>query len=304
MEFAKAGFRVIGYDVSQRVYASGKLKSFLNPFTPVTPEVDLKAQKVQVQSTDDRQTLADALGLMAAHQISGIPVVERGNGKLAGILTNRDVRFATDNATPASALMTKDRLITVREGATKEEAKRLLHQYRIEKLLVVDDAYRCIGLITVKDIEKAVTYPNATKDESGRLRVAAASTVGDKGFERTRALIEAEVDVVIIDTAHGHNQDVARAVESLKRDEEPPPPAPVVDTGPLLLPLARRTPAVVCWPIVASMPSRARMRHRLRRSCRVFSSGGSCRLVLLLVSKPLPAFTEAQLVSMSLLRSE
>src|SRR6185369_5654531 len=157
------------------------------------------------------QTLADALSLMSAHQISGFPVVERG-GKLLGILTNRDVRFATDDKTPVSALMTKDRLITVREGASKEEAKRLLHQHRLEKLLVVDDAYRCIGLITVKDIEKAHLYPNASKDEKGRLRVAAAVGVGEDGMRRAEALLDAEVDVVVVDTAHGHSQGVLDAV--------------------------------------------------------------------------------------------
>ncbi len=126
------------------------------------------------------QTLADALGLMEQHQISGFPVVERGTGKLVGILTNRDVRFASDHRQPVSELMTKDRLITVKEGVERDEAKRLLHQYRIEKLLVVDDAYRCVGLITVKDIEKAQRFPNACKDEKGRLRVAAATGVGER----------------------------------------------------------------------------------------------------------------------------
>ena len=124
------------------------------------------------------QSLADALGLMSAHQISGIPVVERKSGKLVGVLTNRDVRFATDTSQSVSSLMTRERLVTVREGASQEEAKRLLHQYRIEKLLVVDDAYRCIGLITVKDMEKANKFPGASKDEKGRLRVAAATGVG------------------------------------------------------------------------------------------------------------------------------
>ena len=123
------------------------------------------------------QTLADALALMSAHQISGFPVVER-NGKLVGILTNRDVRFATDDSTPVSALMTQEKLVTVREGVSSDEAKRLLHQRRIEKLIVVDDAYRCIGLITVKDIEKANKFPGASKDEKGRLRAAAATGVG------------------------------------------------------------------------------------------------------------------------------
>jgi IMP dehydrogenase len=163
------------------------------------------------------QTLADALSLMSTHQISGIPVVERGSGKLVGILTNRDVRFATDNATPVHALMTKDKLVTVREGATKEEAKRLLHQYRIEKLLVVDGAYRCIGLITVKDIEKANKFPGASKDEKGRLRTAAATGVGADGLRRAQLLIDADVDVIVVDTAHGHQRDVIDAVARVKK---------------------------------------------------------------------------------------
>ncbi|WP_338447536.1 IMP dehydrogenase [Pelagerythrobacter marensis] len=160
-------------------------------------------------------TLGDAQALMQQHRISGIPVTDRG-GKLVGILTNRDVRFAENLAQPVRELMTTDNLATVPLGTGQDEARRLLHQRRIEKLLVVDDDYRCIGLITVKDIEKAVNYPHATKDAAGRLRVAAASTVGDNGLERTKALVEAEVDVVIIDTAHGHNKDVARAVERAK----------------------------------------------------------------------------------------
>jgi IMP dehydrogenase len=161
------------------------------------------------------QTLAEALELMKANRISGIPIVE-SSGKLVGILTNRDVRFAESPRQPVRELMTADNLATVREGVTQEEARRILHQRRIEKLLVVDTDYKCVGLITVKDMERAVTYPNATKDEAGRLRVAAATTVGDKGFARTEALIGAECDVVIIDTAHGHNKDVARAVERAK----------------------------------------------------------------------------------------
>ncbi|HIV77095.1 MAG TPA: IMP dehydrogenase [Candidatus Sphingomonas excrementigallinarum] len=161
-------------------------------------------------------TLAEAQALMARHRISGIPVVEF-DGRLVGILTNRDVRFAENPQQPVSELMTHEDLATVKVGVGQDEARRLLHARRIEKLLVVDDSYRCVGLITVKDIEKAVTYPSATKDAAGRLRVAAASTVGEKGFERTRALIEAEVDCVIIDTAHGHNRDVARAVEAAKK---------------------------------------------------------------------------------------
>ncbi|GHD02781.1 IMP dehydrogenase [Novosphingobium pokkalii] len=161
-------------------------------------------------------TLGDAQALMSANRISGIPVVEAG-GKLVGILTNRDVRFAANLAQPVRELMTHENLATVKLGTSGDEARRLLHARRIEKLLVVDDAYRCIGLITVKDIEKSVTYPNATKDAAGRLRVAAASTVGEKGMARTMALVEAECDVVIIDTAHGHNRDVARAVETIKK---------------------------------------------------------------------------------------
>ena len=161
-------------------------------------------------------TLGDARTLMEVNRISGIPVVEDG-GKLVGILTNRDVRFADNPAQPVRELMTHENLATVRAGVSQDEARRLLHQRRIEKLLVVDDAFHCVGLITVKDIEKAVTYPEATKDQAGRLRVAAATTVGEKGFERTEALLAAECDVVIIDTAHGHNKDVARSVERVKK---------------------------------------------------------------------------------------
>jgi IMP dehydrogenase len=162
------------------------------------------------------QTLADALELMKRHRISGIPVTD-AEGRLAGIVTNRDVRFAENPRQPVSELMTRDNLATVGPGVSQEEARRLLHQRRIEKLLVVDENRRCIGLITVKDIEKAVTYPNATKDASGRLRVAAATTVGDKGFARTEALVDAECDLIVIDTAHGHNRDVAAAVERVKK---------------------------------------------------------------------------------------
>jgi IMP dehydrogenase len=161
------------------------------------------------------QTLAEALELMRANRISGIPIVER-SGKLAGILTNRDVRFAENPKQPVGELMTKDNLATVRTGTSQEEARRLLHQRRIEKLLVVDEAGHCVGLITVKDIEKAVAAPNATKDSEGRLRVAAATTVGDKGFERSEALMDAGCDCIVIDTAHGHNRDVAKAVERVK----------------------------------------------------------------------------------------
>ncbi len=161
-------------------------------------------------------TLGEARTVMEANRISGIPVVEAG-GKLVGILTNRDVRFADNPLQPVRELMTHENLATVRPGVSQEEARRLLHARRIEKLLVVDENFHCTGLITVKDMEKAITYPDATKDPTGRLRVAAATTVGDKGFERTEALLAAECDVVIIDTAHGHNKDVARAVERVKK---------------------------------------------------------------------------------------
>ncbi len=161
-------------------------------------------------------TLADAQAIMTRHNISGIPVVE-ANGKLVGILTNRDVRFAQNPAQPVSELMTSENLATVRAGVSQEEAMKQLHQRRIEKLLVVDDDYACVGLITVKDIEKAVTYPTATKDESGRLRVAAATTVGDKGIERAEALLDAECDLLIVDTAHGHSKMVGEAVEAIKK---------------------------------------------------------------------------------------
>ena len=161
-------------------------------------------------------TLGEAQALMQANRISGIPVVDAG-GKLVGILTNRDVRFAENPAQPVRELMTTENLATVPLGTGQEEARRLLHARRIEKLLVVDDAFHCIGLITVKDIEKAVNYPHATKDGTGRLRVAAATTVGDAGFARTEALVDAEVDVIVIDTAHGHNIEVARAVDRVKK---------------------------------------------------------------------------------------
>ena len=166
-------------------------------------------------------TLADARALMSRHGISGFPVVERGAApgtpsKLVGILTNRDMRFAAHPDQPVSELMTK-RVITVPEGVGQEEARRLLHHHRLEKLLVVDDDGRCVGLLTVKDIEKATLYPDACKDNEGRLRVAAASTVGDKGYERAMLLIDAGVDCVVVDTAHGHSQQVLDQVGRIKR---------------------------------------------------------------------------------------
>src|SRR5215471_19307178 len=167
-------------------------------------------------------TLADAFALMERFRISGIPVVEgkngKGAGKLVGILTNRDVRFASDMRQPVRELMTKDKLVTAREGVDAEEAKRLLHQHRIEKILVVDDAYRCVGLITVKDIEKAQKYPNACKDERGRLRVAAATSVGEDGLKRALALVEAECDVVVVDSSHGHSRNVLDAIARIKKE--------------------------------------------------------------------------------------
>src|SRR5215475_492923 len=166
-------------------------------------------------------TLADALALMKDHGISGIPVVTGGSngkpGKLVGILTNRDVRFATDPKQKVSELMTHEKLVTVRESVSQDEAKRMLHKHRIEKLVVVDDQYRCVGLITVKDMEKAVAHPLACKDAQGRLRVAAATTVGEGGFERTERLVDAGVDVVVVDTAHGHSKHVLNAVNRIKR---------------------------------------------------------------------------------------
>ncbi len=167
-------------------------------------------------------TLADAQALMSAHGISGIPVVDKGRdggfgtGKLIGILTNRDVRFASNPDQPIRELMTFENLITVDETVDQDEAKRLLHQHRIEKLLVVDGEGHCVGLVTVKDIEKSQLNPNASKDEQGRLRAAAAISVGDDGFERAERLIDAGVDLLIVDTAHGHSQRVLDAVSRVK----------------------------------------------------------------------------------------
>ena len=163
------------------------------------------------------QTLADVTALMNTHHISGIPVVERDTNRLVGIITHRDVRFATDPAQRVYELMTRKGLVTVTNGASPEQARHLLHEHRIEKLLVVDEAYRCVGLITVKDMEKAETHPLANKDELGRLRVAAATGVGPDGHLRSRALIEAEVDVIVVDTAHGHSRGVLDAVTAIKR---------------------------------------------------------------------------------------
>jgi len=162
------------------------------------------------------QTLADALNLMKKERISGIPVVQK-NGKLVGILTNRDVRFASDMKQPVSELMTKENLVTVKKNVSREEAKKLLHKHRIEKLLVVDNNFHCVGLITVKDIEKSLSFPHATKDKNQRLRVMAAIGTGPEGQKRAEGLIEAEVDALIVDTAHGHSKGVLEMVSWIKK---------------------------------------------------------------------------------------
>jgi IMP dehydrogenase len=163
------------------------------------------------------ETLADALKLMADYHISGIPVVERNTKKLVGILTNRDVRFASQTKQPISELMTKEKLITVKEGISHEEAKKILHQHRIEKLLVVDDKYRCIGLITVKDMEKAIKHPHAVKDDKHRLRAAAAVGTGKDGMARAEALMAAEIDLIVLDTAHGHSSGVIETARQIRK---------------------------------------------------------------------------------------
>ena len=163
------------------------------------------------------QTLADVMALKAAHRISGFPVVERGTNRLVGIITNRDVRFATDPNSKVYELMRRNNLVTVTGETSPEKARQLLHQHRIEKLLVVDEAGTCVGLITVKDMDKTESHPLANKDELGRLRVAAATGVGEDGQVRARALIAAGVDVIVVDTAHGHSRGVLEAVEAIKK---------------------------------------------------------------------------------------
>lgn len=163
------------------------------------------------------QTLSEAFEIMSNAKISGIPVVERGSGKLEGILTNRDVRFATNMMQPVSELMTSEGLVTAKSNVTTEEAKHLLHQNRIEKIIIVDEDYKCIGLVTVKDIEKATLNPNACKDVEGRLRTGAATSVGDDGFERAEALIDAGVDFLVVDTAHGHSRGVLDTITRIKK---------------------------------------------------------------------------------------
>jgi IMP dehydrogenase len=162
--------------------------------------------------------LSEVRQIKARRRISGFPVVDPGTGKLCGILTNRDMRFEGRDDVPAKALMTHENLVTVREGVSQAEARDLLRRHKIERLIVVDEDYRAVGLITVKDMEKSEEHPNAAKDAHGRLLVAAASTVGDTGFERSMALVDAGVDVVVIDTAHGHNADVAKSVARVKRE--------------------------------------------------------------------------------------
>ncbi|WP_421694365.1 IMP dehydrogenase [Aestuariivirga sp.] len=160
-------------------------------------------------------TLGDVLALKERHRISGIPVVD-ASGKLCGIITNRDVRFATDLNMKVADLMTNQNLVTVKTGVDRTEARRLLHKYRIEKLIVVDDDYKCVGLITVNDMEKAADHPLAAKDEHERLLVGAATGTGDAGFERAALLVDAGVDLIVVDTAHGHSANVISQVTRLK----------------------------------------------------------------------------------------
>ena len=192
-------------DIEQQITEVNKVKKYesgmvVNPLT-ISPD----------------STLKNALELMEENRISGIPVTDPDSKKLEGIITNRDVRFALNQEQKVSELMTKEDLITVKGDVSEKEAKEILHQHRIEKLLVVDDDYRCIGLITVKDIEKSNLHPEATKDEKGRLRVAAATTVGDKGYERAEALIDSETDIIVVDTAHGHSVQVPKIIERIKK---------------------------------------------------------------------------------------
>ncbi|MFN7619887.1 MAG: IMP dehydrogenase [bacterium] len=163
-------------------------------------------------------TLGEIRAIVAKRKISGFPVVDPGTGRLVGILTNRDMRFDTDPNRKAIELMTTGDLVTVREGAGRDEARALLRDRKVERVIVVDEEYRATGLITMKDIEKAQAHPHAAKDDQGRLLVGAASTVGDAGYERAMALAEAGVDVVVIDTAHGHSIQVSRVVERIKRE--------------------------------------------------------------------------------------
>jgi len=195
-------------DIEQQAHEVKKIKRFesgmvMDPIT-IAPDASLE----------------DALEIMALNRISGIPVTERG-GKLVGILTNRDVRFADDMKQPVKDLMTSENLIKVYNDVDKEEARKLLHKHRIEKLLIVDDQEKCIGLMTVKDIEKSQLYPHSTKDSKGRLRAGAAVGTGDvNGFERAMALADAGLDVVCVDTAHGHSSKVLETVARIREERK------------------------------------------------------------------------------------
>ncbi len=202
------------FDIEKQSDEVNKVKRFesgmvINPYT-IFPE----------------SLLSEALTIKEKYNISGIPVVEKKSKKLVGILTNRDIRFAKKFNQKVESIMTKENLVTVKQNISMNEAKKLLHKYRIEKLLVVDKNYKCIGLITVKDIEKAQKFPNASKDKMGRLLVGAAIGVGEQqGIERVRSLVKVGVDVVVIDTAHGHSQNV---IETLKKIKKIYPQLPVI----------------------------------------------------------------------------
>ncbi len=191
-------------EIGQQVEQVRKVKRFVSGMVvnPITIHPDA--------------TLAAALDLMESYKISGIPVTEQ-NGKLVGILTNRDVRFAENPEQPVQELMTKDNLVVAHNKVEREEAKKLLHKHRIEKLLIVDDDYKCIGLVTVKDIEKAILNPIACKDNDGRLRVGAAVGTGRTGYDRALALADANLDVVVVDTAHGHSKNVLDTVTKIRK---------------------------------------------------------------------------------------
>lgn len=192
-------------DVAEQARQVRRVKRFVSGivYNPITLSED--------------QTLADAKALQERYKITGFPVVAK-DGSVIGIVTNRDMRFATDENTPVSAMMTAENLAIVSEPFDRELARSIMQERRIEKLLVTDNKGKLTGLLTLRDTEQAVLNPTACKDELGRLRVAAASTVGDAGFERSMALIEAGVDAVVIDTAHGHSEGVAQAVARLKKE--------------------------------------------------------------------------------------
>ena len=192
-------------DIEQQAKAVRRVKRFVSGivYNPIRLKPD--------------QTLADAKALQQRYKITGFPVVDENN-RVLGIVTNRDMRFAEDDGTPVHVMMTSDNLAMLREPADLAEAKSLMQARRIEKLLIVDGDGKLTGLLTIKDIEQAVLNPSAAKDDLGRLRVAAASTVGEAGYERSLALADAGVDMVVIDTAHGHSEGVAKAVERLKKN--------------------------------------------------------------------------------------